>query len=230
MRQLLTCVCVLWATAVAAQTPFETLVTARQQYPTPMATAAQVGELLNRVAWAYRAEGMKLLGKAAGANCPMPNGVPISCDYLVHGPTVTGHDVFIDAGPNGLTSPVPFTWGPGPEDLASAVQSGARTLVDPVLPDSANGPVVTPGQPQPPIGGGLEELKRLPVIQQLLAEMRQQMLIDQTATSQQLARIEAKTDEIGATFGGVMRAFGKFFAGPIGAALVTWLTMRGREP
>jgi hypothetical protein len=136
--------CSLFLNTATAQTPYETLVTYRSQYPVPMATAAQIGDLLNRVAWDFRAQGARLLGKKSGANCPTPSGVLISCDYLVHAPTLTGHDVFQDAGPGGLTRPISFTWGPGKEDLAGAIASGARTLVEPTLPDSTTDPSARP--------------------------------------------------------------------------------------
>lgn len=114
-----------------AQTPAETLASYRADYPTPM-SLAQVGEMMNHVAWDFRADGMKLLGKKGGSNCPMPDGTPISCDYLVHAPSISGHDVIGDAG--GASTVGNFVWGPGPEDLTDAIKSGARTLVDPIEP------------------------------------------------------------------------------------------------
>lgn len=115
-------------------TASEALALYRQDYPTPMDTAAHVGELLNRVAWDFRASGAKLLGKTGGSTCPMPNGVSISCDYLVHAPSFSGHDVFGDAGAGGQTKPESFAFGPGPEDFIPALKDGSRTFVDPVEP------------------------------------------------------------------------------------------------
>lgn len=139
--------CSLFLNIAHAETPAEALARYRADYPTPMDTAAHVAELLNRVAWDFRDQGMKLLGKETGANCPLPNGVLISCDYLVHGPTLTGHDVFRDSGPGGPTEPRDFTWGPGAEPLAAAIASGARTLVEPLNP---GGVVVVPPVVVPP--------------------------------------------------------------------------------
>lgn len=133
----------LFAAPALAQTPYDTLLAYRAQYPTPM-TGPQAADLLNRVAWDYRAQGMRLLGKAGGENCPMPNGTLISCDFLVHGPTLTGFDVMSGAQ-GGAGSVSAFTWGPGPEPLAEAIASGARTLVDPIQP---NGGATLP----PPVG------------------------------------------------------------------------------
>lgn len=130
----------LVAAPAFAQTPSDTLVAYRQQYPTPM-TAPQAAELLNRVAWDYRAQGMRLLGKASGENCPLPTGTFISCDFLVHAPTLTGFDV-ISGAVGGTGSITAFTWGPGPEPLAEAITSGARTLVDPIPPGTVQPPPV----------------------------------------------------------------------------------------
>ena len=194
-----------WTSVAFAQTPAEALATYRQQYPTPMATAAQIGELLNRVAWEFRASGMKLLGKAGGANCPMPNGKPISCDYLVHGPSLTGHDVFQDAGPGGLTRPVPFTWGPGPEDLAGAISSGARTVVDPILPDSVNDPSV-PGPITPNPGPSDPKLGTL--LQQTLNTLRAEFNEEAIRAEQERVKAQAFRDAVGNEY----KKFGIFVA------------------
>src|SRR3954462_35577 len=85
---------IIWGSDVDRPKPSDVLKQYRAEYPTPMDTAAHVGELLNRVAWEYRDLGMKLLGKTGGATCPMPNGTLISCDFPVHAPSVTGFDVF----------------------------------------------------------------------------------------------------------------------------------------
>ena len=141
---LATVICLLVATGAFAQTPFDTLVTYRAQYPTPM-SGLQAAALLNRVAWDFRDQGMKLLGKTGGENCPMPNGTLISCDFLVHAPTLTGFDV-LSGAQGGAGTVNGFTWGPGPEPLADAIASGARTLVDPIQPagGSTPGPVIPP--------------------------------------------------------------------------------------
>jgi hypothetical protein len=132
-----------------AQTPYETLVTYRAQYPTPM-SGLQAAALLNRVAWDFRDQGMKLLGKSGGENCPMPNGILISCDFLVHAPTLTGHDVMSGAQ-GGAGSVTGFTWGPGPEPLADSIASGARTLVDPIQPSNGGGVTPTPTPSPSPV-------------------------------------------------------------------------------
>ena len=99
MRKLLgVMLSVFFATSATAQPVVSLLPTVQQiraEYPTPM-SPAQVGELLNRVAWQHRAEGWGLLKKTGGNRCPAPQGVEISCDILIHAPTVRHFDVLSD--------------------------------------------------------------------------------------------------------------------------------------
>ena len=100
----------------------------RGNYGTSM-SGSEVGKLLNAVAWKNKDTGWVLLGKASGTNCPMSNGTLISCDFLVHRPTLSGYDVLIDS--DNTATP---TWsGPDPS-LASLIANGSRTLVPPVQP------------------------------------------------------------------------------------------------
>ena len=100
----------------------------RGNYGTSM-SGSEVGKLLNAVAWKNKDAGWVLLGKASGTNCPMPNGTLISCDFLVHSPTLSGYDVLIDS--DNTATP---TWsGPDPS-LASLIANGSRTLVPPIQP------------------------------------------------------------------------------------------------
>lgn len=57
---------------------------------------AQVGEMLNAVAWKHRAEGWGLLSKTAGANVPGPGGQRIAGDILFHLPSGHHFDVCVD--------------------------------------------------------------------------------------------------------------------------------------
>lgn len=133
-------------------TPFDRLLQIRDTYPQLM-TDAQLGEMLNRLAWEYKDDGMRLLGKPGGRNIPQPfTGRLISSDYLVHRDTLTGHDVLTDNGTatdppthNGIV--LGFEWGPGPEPLADAIGSGARSVVDPVNPGDS---IPTPPEVDPP--------------------------------------------------------------------------------
>lgn len=85
------------ATPAAAQTSLlPTLEQLRVEYPTPM-SPEQLGEYLNRVAWEHRSEGWGLLEKGGGHRCPAPQGVDISCDILIHEPSIHHFDVLIDS-------------------------------------------------------------------------------------------------------------------------------------
>lgn len=86
--------------------PLDTLVELRKKYPTPM-SGDQLGELLNDVAWAHRAEGYGLLSKPAGANCRQPQtGTLISRDILILQGSGRIFDVLIDSEGKGTP-----TWG-----------------------------------------------------------------------------------------------------------------------
>jgi len=78
----------------------------RANYGTPM-TPAELGQLLNTVAWNNRGAGWGLSGKDFGNFCPSPVG-SIACDILHHQPTNLIYDVFTDS--EGAATP---TWGSG---------------------------------------------------------------------------------------------------------------------
>lgn len=88
----------VWMMPLDAQTSLlPTLERIRPEYPTPM-SQAQLGEYLNKVAWEHRAEGWGLLRKTAGNRCPVPQGVEVACDILIHAPSIRHFDVITDAG------------------------------------------------------------------------------------------------------------------------------------
>ena len=120
------------------ETPFQTLFQRRQWYPTPM-TNDQLGELLNAVAWAHRAEGYGLLMKRTGANCQQPlTGALVSHDILM---LRTGaiFDCLINA--EGAAKP---TWAPrNPVDPARWVR--------PVDVGGVSLPPPEPPAPPPPV-------------------------------------------------------------------------------
>jgi hypothetical protein len=102
----------------------------RSKFGTPM-SKAETALLLNNVA--LRNPGWGLLSKNSGNICPLPNGVTISCDYLVHQPSQKMFDVLKDV--EGAGTPV---WGSAhdiPED---------REFIAPI------GGTPQPPAPQPP--------------------------------------------------------------------------------
>jgi hypothetical protein len=125
----------LSAPAIAQSNLQSDVAAARAKYPTPM-SAAQQAAVVNEVAWKHRAEGWAVLGKPGGNNCPQPRtGAPLSCDFLVYKPTLSGFDVLSDAEGAGRVQ-----WdGPKPGVAASQV-------VEAVEPEGA----VEPPPPPPP--------------------------------------------------------------------------------
>jgi hypothetical protein len=78
-------------------TMLETLYAVRAEFPANWSHEDR-GRFLNKVAWirAQKGEPFGLLRKPSGNNCPTPQGVAISCDYLVYQPTLNGYDVLLD--------------------------------------------------------------------------------------------------------------------------------------
>ncbi|MCR4279203.1 MAG: hypothetical protein NUV78_00500 [Candidatus Zambryskibacteria bacterium] len=88
-----------------------------------------LGKILNAVAWKNKNSGWVLLGKDSGNRCKIPSGETVSCDFLLHEPTLYGYDVFI--GSENQAEP---TWrGPDP-DVPGLIRDGSRTIVKPVAP------------------------------------------------------------------------------------------------
>lgn len=115
----------------------------RADYPARM-SPAQVGELLNRIAWAHRAEGWGLLRKTGGTMCPVPQGGHASCDILIHAPSVRHFDVLADA--ESVATPV---WRDvGPCVLGPSSGCAMANYLAPVQPAGSPEPGPTP-QPDP---------------------------------------------------------------------------------
>ena len=82
-------------------------------------THEEAGKILNAVAWKNSAAGWGLLSKTGGNNCPLNGtGRPISCDWLVHQPSLLGLDVLVagvgtDENGNWVNGKATPTWGDG---------------------------------------------------------------------------------------------------------------------
>jgi hypothetical protein len=196
---------VLTTALVAQDSLLPTLEALRLAYPANW-THADRGAYLNAVAFRHKDQGWGLLAKPTGNRCSTPQGVDVSCDYLVYRPTMQGFDVLADE-----TTPV---W-----------QAGDIFTSEPerwVAPVSTGGPVPVPDpQPPPP------PVYDLAAIQKLLDDQR--VKIDTTILPQ-LARIEEKVNEVGTSMKEAFAWIGKFLAGPVGAALITWLVTRDDTP
>lgn len=152
---MLVVMAVAWPLSVGAQdgTPagatslLPTVQRLRAAYPAKL-SPAQVGELLNRIAWEHRADGWGLLKKTGGTMCPVPQGGHASCDVLIHAPSVKHFDVLADA--EGAATPV---WRDvGPCVLGPSSGCAMANFLAPVQPAGgapAPSPAPTPA-PQPP--------------------------------------------------------------------------------
>ncbi len=92
-----------------AQAPLLSDLQAERAKYGPSMAPAEVGAMLNAVAWLHRADGWGLLRKGSGNSCPLRD-IFISCDILVHAPSVTHWDVLQDS--EGAAKPVWNSDGP----------------------------------------------------------------------------------------------------------------------
>lgn len=130
-------------------------------------------EITKRVAWALRAQGVGLLDKSAGNNCQ-----GYSVDYLVF-PDSSGRDILGDGGGDNVPE-----WDAEPNEPAGTFAGRWRAPIDPT-----DGPII--GIPVPPpvppvIVTAPSESPRLAVIEQAVAEIRQQQLLNQIALTAKL--------------------------------------------
>src|SRR5262245_25269367 len=135
----------LLAAPVAAQTNLlADLQAERAKYPDGPIPAATIATSLNAVAWAHRAEGWGMLQKGSGNSCPIV-GTFVSCDILIHKPSVTHWDVLNNAEGDGTgTAAAQFNLV-GPCVLGPASGCAMSNFLDPVDPGST-----TPGpEPRP---------------------------------------------------------------------------------
>src|SRR5262245_3975193 len=138
----------LLAAPVAAQNNLlPDLQAERAKYPDGPIPAVTIAKILNAVAWAHRAEGWGMLKKGSGNSCPIA-GTFVSCDILIHKPSVTHWDVLNNAEGDGTgTAAVQFNLvGPCVVGLASGC--AMSHFLDPVDP---SGTTSVPGpRPAPP--------------------------------------------------------------------------------
>jgi hypothetical protein len=124
----------LLAAPVAAQNNLLADVQAeRAKYPEGPIPAATIAKILNAVAWAHRAEGWGMLEKGSGNSCPIA-GTFVSCDILIHKPSVTHWDVLNNAEGDGTgTAAAQFNLV-GPCVLGPASGCAMSRFLEPVDP------------------------------------------------------------------------------------------------
>lgn len=115
----------------------------------PTMTSAEQAQLLNAVAWRHRGEGWGMLSKGSGNSCPI-GGTFISCDILIHAPSVTHWDVLQGADPGGTAQPQFNLVGPcvlGPAsgcDMGRFLAPMDTGVPPPIQPPAVVPPVVLP--------------------------------------------------------------------------------------
>jgi hypothetical protein len=174
VKKLLIVLMLAIAAPVAAQTlPADVCATLRQvRGSAPIESNAQLGAMLNRIAWAHRAQGIGLNRKSGGNNCDSPAG-KIACDILQRQSDGAAWDVFGSAGPGEPTTPScgsaidPITDPSRP--FVAAVNPGDEAPGADPAPNAPTTP--TPG-PAPDLGPILARLDTLEA--SLRAEMRAQ--------------------------------------------------------
>ena len=131
----------LWL--LAQGSVLDTLIELRAAYPAEWSHADR-GHYLNAVAWAHRSEGWGLLAKPGGNRCPTPQGIDVSCDYLVFQPTMQGYDVLVNE-----TDPV---FQIGDSFIGQEARFVAPVDPRPPVPEPEPPPpvVVEPPAPEPP--------------------------------------------------------------------------------
>jgi hypothetical protein len=129
---------------------------------------AQLGEMLNRIAWTHRAAGIGVNRKSGGNACPSPAGL-IACDILQRQSDGAAWDVFGSAGPGEPTTPACG-------GAIAPITDPARPWVAPVNPGSDPEPPAPTPTPTPAPTQDLSSLlARLDVLEaSLRAEMRAQ--------------------------------------------------------
>lgn len=136
----------LVAAPAAAQTSLLGDVAAERSKYGPSMSPDQVASLLNTVAWNHRAEGWGLLRKGAGNSCPIA-GTFVSCDILIHRPSMLHFDVLTDAENTARPQ-----WNVvGPCVLGPSSGCDMANFLDPVAPAGSVPPVVVPPVVVPPI-------------------------------------------------------------------------------
>jgi hypothetical protein len=147
MNRLLVALCLLLLpSSLAAQGSLLGDVQAERAKYGPSMTREQVAQLLNAVAWNHRLEGWGLLRKGSGNSCPLGDTF-VSCDILVHAPTVQHFDVLRDAENTAVPQ-----WGlVGPCVLGPSSGCDMSNFIAPTNPaGGTSAPAPTPSQPPGP--------------------------------------------------------------------------------
>ena len=194
MKRLTLLFLLLASPAMAQSSLIGDVAAERAKYGASM-SPAQVAAMLNQVAWNHRNEGWGLLRKGAGNSCPL-GGTFISCDILVHAPTIQHFDVLQDAE----NTARPQWNNVGPCVLSDSSGCSMANFLAPIDPGGAPPvvvpPVVTPPYQPPPVYTDLT-----PIYQRLdsLSAQAERMFADLTARdaarAAQIAAVDAHLEQ-----------------------------------
>src|SRR5262245_55840501 len=163
------CVLLLAAPVAAQNNLLTDLQAERAKYPDGPIPAATIAKILNAVAWAHRAEGWGMLQKGSGNSCPIA-GTYVSCDILIHKPSVTHWDVLNNAEGDGTgTAAAQFNLV-GPCVLGPASRCAMSNFLDPIDPGGTAPAPGPPATPPPDLGPRVTMLEKQ--VQSLTGEIR----------------------------------------------------------
>lgn len=167
-------------------------------------------EITKRVAWALRAQGVGLLDKSAGNNC---HGYAV--DYVVF-PDGSGRDILGDGGGDNVPE-----WDAEPNEPPGTFAGRWRAPIDP-----AEGPITgTPVPPPvPPVIVLPSESPRLAVIEQAVAEIRQQQLLNQIALTAKLEGLSLQLKQHDEQPAWAAKLFGNHYVQLVLATVGTYIT------
>lgn len=112
MKRVLVVLFVLAASPLYAQQILLADVQAeRAKFPAGRISGEAIGQIMNAVVAKHAAEGWRLMKKSGGNHCPQPvTGIPMSCDILLHLPSLHWVDALSDAEGDGTGVAAP-SWG-----------------------------------------------------------------------------------------------------------------------
>lgn len=180
----------------AQENLFEDVRAERAKYPAGQISAENIAKVLNAVAWKHRAEGWGLLRKGAGNSCPL-NGIYISCDVLVHAPSVTHWDALRNAEGDGTGTAEPQFNPDGPCVLSPSSGCEMRNFQAPFAPDGApaSPPNTPPPPPPPPPSVDFAPLlQRLDALDQEVAWLKGELAAQRAALTNTVESVNALHD------------------------------------
>jgi hypothetical protein len=146
---------------------------------------AQLGAMLNQVAWTHRASGIGLNRKNGGNNCESPAG-KVACDILQRQSDGVAWDVFGSAGPG---EPTTVNCG----GAIDPITDPSRPWVAPVDP----GGTVTPPPPPPPPADLTAVLQKLRDLDEHVAALRDELANQAGEVRREVAELREQVITIG---------------------------------